>query len=63
MCKAGERHRIIPELLRAEDSAKNLGLYIKFNEKTLKSFRQENDIQSEIQKKIALASLSRKGWK
>lgn len=63
MCKAGEWHRIIPELLRAEDSAKNLGLYIKFNEKTLKSFRQENDIQSEIQKKIALASLSRKGWK
>ena len=41
---------------RGEGCVKNYGFYLKFNEKSLKSFSQKKDIQFEVLKKIALAA-------
>lgn len=55
---------MILELLTGVKSVPRiLVFYFKFNEKPLKSFRQGNDIQSEVLRKIALAALSRQHWR
>lgn len=63
MCAGGIAQDDTGIIDRGEVCAKNLVFYFKFNEKPLKSFRQGNDIQSEVLRKIALAALSRQHWR